>query len=109
MSARLDAEGAYADALFAHGLGVSAAEGLAEWHHGKVREELGLPAERGKRYSFGYSACPDLADQQKLFRLLAPEATIGVTLTSAFQLVPEASTSALVVHHPEAAYYMVRE
>jgi 5-methyltetrahydrofolate--homocysteine methyltransferase len=106
---RLNAAGEYAEALFTHGLGVSAAEGLAEWHHRKVRAELGLAAERGKRYSFGYSACPDLADQQKLFRLLAPESAIGVTLTSAFQLVPEASTSAIIVHHPEAMYYMVRE
>ena len=55
-----------------HGLGVSAAEGLAEWHHQRIREELGLEAERGKRYSFGYSACPDLADQAKVFKLLDP-------------------------------------
>ena len=69
--------------------------------------ELGLDAERGKRYSFGYSACPDLADQAKLFQLLKPE-EIGVTLTSAYQLVPEASTTAIIVHHPQALYYMVR-
>ena len=106
---RLNAAGEYAEALFTHGLGVSAAEGLAEWHHRKVRAELALGEERGKRYSFGYSACPDLADQQKLFRLLAPERAIGVTLTSAWQIVPEASTSAIIVHHPEAMYYMVRE
>ena len=106
---RLNAEGRYSEALFSHGLGVAAAEGLAEWHHGKVRRDLGIGPERGKRYSFGYSACPDLSDQQKLFRLLRPESAIGVTLTSAFQLVPEASTSALVVHHPEAMYYLVKE
>ena len=105
---RLNAAGEYSQALFVHGLGVSAAEGLAEWHHRKIRAELGLDAERGKRYSFGYSACPDLADQAKLFELLKPEATIGVTLTSAYQLVPEASTSAIVVHHPAATYYMVK-
>jgi len=104
----LNKRGEYADALFAHGLGVSAAEGLAEWHHRRIRAELGLEAERGKRYSFGYSACPDLADQAKLFQLLKPEEAIGVTLTSAYQLVPEASTSAIVVHHPEAVYYMVK-
>jgi 5-methyltetrahydrofolate--homocysteine methyltransferase len=104
----LDARGEYARALFVHGLAVSAAEGLAEWHHRKIRAELGLDGERGKRYSFGYSACPDLADQAKLFRLLAPEPAIGVTLTSAYQLVPEASTSALIVHHPAAVYYMVK-
>jgi len=103
----LQARGEYAEQLFVHGLGVSAAEGLAEWHHRRIRTELGIDAERGKRYSFGYSACPDLADQAKLFRLLNPE-EIGVTLTSAYQLVPEASTSAIIVHHPQALYYMVR-
>jgi 5-methyltetrahydrofolate--homocysteine methyltransferase len=105
---RLNAAGEYSKALFVHGLGVSAAEGLAEWHHRKIRIELGLDSERGKRYSFGYSACPDLADQAKLFELVKPEAAIGVTLTSAYQLVPEASTSAIVVHHPAATYYMVK-
>jgi 5-methyltetrahydrofolate--homocysteine methyltransferase len=108
LGAALNARGEYAEALFVHGLGVSAAEGLAEWHHQHVRQELGLAPERGKRYSFGYSACPELADQAKLFRLLQPESSIGVTLTSAYQLVPEASTSALIVHHPQASYYLVR-
>ncbi|HET9327427.1 MAG TPA: methionine synthase, partial [Candidatus Eisenbacteria bacterium] len=88
----LNAAGEYSKALFVHGLGVAAAEGLAEWHHRKLRGELGIPADRGLRYSFGYSACPDLADQAKLFKLLDPEKAIGVTLTSAYQLVPEAST-----------------
>jgi len=73
-----------------------------------LRAELELEEERGKRYSFGYSACPDLADQAKLFKLLRPESAIGVTLTTAYQLVPEASTSALIVHHPAAVYYMVK-
>jgi 5-methyltetrahydrofolate--homocysteine methyltransferase len=109
MCAALNARGEYADALFLHGLAVSAAEGLAEWHHGRIRAELGLEEGRGKRYSFGYSACPDLADQAKLFALLDPEKRIGVTLTSAFQLVPEATTSAIVVHHPQSAYFLVRE
>jgi cobalamin-dependent methionine synthase I len=86
---------------------VAAAEGLAEWQHRRLREELGLEGERGKRYSPGYSACPDLADQGRIFRLLDP-GEIGVTLTSAWQLVPEASTSAIVVHHPAAVYYLVR-
>jgi len=104
----LDARGEYSRSLFVHGLAVSAAEGLAEWHHRKVRQELGLDDDRGLRYSFGYSACPELADQAKLFKLLSPEPAIGVSLTSAYQLVPEASTSALIVHHPAAVYYMVR-
>jgi 5-methyltetrahydrofolate--homocysteine methyltransferase len=89
-------------------LAVAAAEGLAEWHHRRILAELGLEGERGKRYSPGYSACPDLADQGRIFRLLDPASAIGVTLTSAFQLVPEASTSAIVVHHPAAMYYMVK-
>jgi 5-methyltetrahydrofolate--homocysteine methyltransferase len=105
---RMNADGRYADALFTHGLAVSAAEGLAEWQHGVIRRELGLEPERGKRYSPGYSACPDLADQGRIFRLLEPGNAIGVTLTSAFQLVPEASTSAIVVHHPAALYYLVK-
>ena len=104
----LNARGEYSQALFTHGLAVSAAEGLAEWHHARIRRELGLDEGRGKRYSFGYSACPDLADQAKLFQLLDPERSIGVTLTSAYQLVPEASTSAIIVHHPAAMYYMVK-
>jgi 5-methyltetrahydrofolate--homocysteine methyltransferase len=108
LSNELNTRGEYAQALFVHGLGVSAAEGLAEWHHQKIRRELGIPEERGLRYSFGYSACPDLADQGKMFALLKPEKAIGVTLTSAWQLVPEASTSAIVVHHPAATYYLVK-
>ncbi|HTR97535.1 MAG TPA: methionine synthase [Candidatus Acidoferrales bacterium] len=109
LRAALDKRGEYAESLFVHGLAVSAAEGLAEWHHAKIRGELALPADRGKRYSFGYSACPDLSDQARLFALLKPDEAIGVTLTSAYQLVPEASTSALIVHHPQAVYYMVRD
>ena len=104
----LDARGEYAKALFTHGLAVAAAEGLAEWHHRRIRSELRLDPERGKRYSPGYSACPDLADQARIFRLLDPAGAIGVTLTSAYQLVPEASTSAIIVHHPAALYYLVK-
>ena len=105
----LEKRGEYAEALFVHGLAMAATEGLAEWHHRRIRDELKLEEERGKRYSFGYSACPDLADQAKLFALLKPEDAIGVTITSAFQLVPESSTSAIVVHHPQASYYLVKE
>ena len=105
---QLNASGEYSQALFTHGLAVAAAEGLAEWHHRRVRTELSLEGERGKRYSPGYSACPDLADQERIFGLLDPATAIGVTLTSAFQLVPEASTSAIIVHHPAAVYYLVR-
>ncbi len=109
LGAALDKRGEYSESLFVHGLAMAATEGLAEWHHLRMRQELKLEESRGKRYSFGYSACPDLADQGKLFALLRPEQAIGVILTSAFQLVPEASTSALVVHHPQASYYLVKE
>ncbi len=105
---RLNAQGEYAQALFIHGLAVAAAEGLADWQHRRIRAELRLDGERGKRYSPGYSACPDLADQERIFKLLDPPTAFGVTLTSAFQLVPEASTSAIIVHHPAALYYLVK-
>ena len=109
LGAALDKRGEYAESLFVHGLAMAATEGLAEWHHQHIRGELKLEEQRGKRYSFGYSACPELADQAKLFALLHPQESIGVALTSAYQLVPEASTTALVVHHPQASYYLVRE
>ena len=99
--------GSYADAYYAHGLSVETAEALAEYVHRHIRAELGLQPGQGKRYSWGYPACPDLADHSKVFRLL-PTDQIGVTLTSAFQLVPEQSTVAIVAHHPEARYFSVR-
>jgi len=117
---QLFAENRYSDYLYLHGLGVETAEALAEYWHRRVREELGIGSEdgptvsdlfhqkyRGSRYSFGYPACPNLEDQTKLFELLHPEENIGVTLTSGFQLDPEQSTSAIVVHHPQAKYFVV--
>ena len=96
------------------------AEALAEYLHKKMREELGIAGEdsphirdlfhqkyRGSRYSFGYPACPNLEDQTKLFALLHPEENIGVRLTTGFLLDPEQSTSAIVVHHPGAKYFVV--
>ncbi len=109
----------YTDYLYLHGLSVEAAEALAELWHRRMREELGIAGEdspdlqrifrqgyRGSRYSFGYPACPNLEDQAKLFTLLEPE-RIGVELSEEFQLEPEQSTSALVVHHPEAKYFNI--
>jgi 5-methyltetrahydrofolate--homocysteine methyltransferase len=104
----LQEKGDYARALYLHGLAVETAEALAEYWHRQVRRELSLPADQGKRYSPGYPAWPDLADQRKLWRLLDPGRSIGVSLTSADQMVPEQSTSAMVLHHPEAVYYVVR-
>jgi 5-methyltetrahydrofolate--homocysteine methyltransferase len=104
----MQARGEYARALYLHGLAVETAEALAEHWHRQVRRELGLPADQGKRYSPGYPSWPDLADQRQVWKLLEPDRAIGVTLTEAHQMVPEQSTSAVVLHHPEAVYYVVR-
>jgi len=117
---RLFEGGEYTKYLYLHGLSVETAEALAEYLHKKMREELGISSEdsphirdlfhqkyRGSRYSFGYPACPNLEDQTKLFALLHPEENVGVRLTSGFLLEPEQSTSAIVVHHPSAKYFVV--
>ncbi|HEX5581050.1 MAG TPA: vitamin B12 dependent-methionine synthase activation domain-containing protein, partial [Gemmatimonadaceae bacterium] len=105
---RLQAAGEYSEALFEHGVAVEAAEALAEWAHRRQRAELALAPGRGKRYSWGYGACPDLEDHAELFRLLPAERDLGMTLTSACQLIPEQSTAAIIVHHPAAKYYAAR-
>jgi 5-methyltetrahydrofolate--homocysteine methyltransferase len=111
--------GEYTKYLYLHGLSVETAEALAELSHKKIREELGIAGDdtphirdlfhqkyRGSRYSFGYPACPNLEDQTKLFALLHPDETIGVHLTTGFLLEPEQSTSAIIVHHPAAKYFV---
>jgi 5-methyltetrahydrofolate--homocysteine methyltransferase len=102
----LNAAGHVAEAYYVHGLAVETAEAVAEWMHRRVRRELGVAA--GKRYSWGYGACPDLDDHATVFKLLPAESALGMSLTSAFQLLPEQSTVALIVHHPDAKYYAVR-
>jgi 5-methyltetrahydrofolate--homocysteine methyltransferase len=109
----------YSDYLYFHGLSVESAESLAELWHKRVREELGIAGQdspdltrvfkqeyQGSRYSFGYPACPRLEDQEKLFTLLNPS-RIDVELSEEFQLEPEQSTSAIIVHHPEAKYFSI--
>ncbi|MGR4065531.1 MAG: methionine synthase [Vulcanimicrobiaceae bacterium] len=105
MTEKLQAAGDYGESYFVHGFSVQAAEALAEATHHRIRRELGLPADRGKRYSWGYGACPDLSQHETLFRLLDVENRIGATLTSAYQIVPEQSTAAIVIHHPRASYF----
>lgn len=102
----LQAQGDYTRSFLIHGLGVTAAEGLANWTNHIIRQGLGIADPRGKRYSWGYPACPDLDEHAKLFQIL-PTDEIGVSLTSAFQLVPEQSTAAIVVHHPQATYFSI--
>ncbi len=109
----------YSDYLYFHGLSVESAEALAELWHKKIRQELGIAGNdaknlnelfrqgyQGSRFSFGYPACPNLEDQVKLFELLDPS-RIDVELTEEFQLDPEQSTSAIVIHHPEARYFSI--
>jgi 5-methyltetrahydrofolate--homocysteine methyltransferase len=100
----LEAEGEYADQLFTHGLGVQSAEGTAEWLHSRVREELGIGPTEGRRYSWGYPACPEQSEHEKIYRLLdAP--SIGLSLTGGFAVEPEQSTLAIIAHHPQAVYF----
>jgi len=108
VSGRIEAlqqAGDYSDSYFLHGFSVQAAEALAAHTHERIRAELGLAPGRGKRYSWGYGACPDLSQHALVWDLLGVERAIGVELTEAFQLVPEQSTAALVMHHPQAAYF----
>ncbi|MFI1800527.1 methionine synthase [Streptomyces sp. NPDC020379] len=119
-TAELFAADAYRDYLELHGLSVQLAEALAEYWHARVRSELGFAGEdpadvedmfalkyRGARFSLGYGACPDLEDRGKIATLLEPE-RIGVHLSEEFQLHPEQSTDAIVIHHPEAKYFNAR-
>jgi 5-methyltetrahydrofolate--homocysteine methyltransferase len=106
---RLQAGGDYSEAYFGHGLAVQMAEAAAEYLHNHIRRELGLAAEQGKRYSWGYPAIPDLEDHQTVFQLLPAESELGMSLTSAYQLVPEQSTAAIIIHHPEARYFNIGE
>jgi 5-methyltetrahydrofolate--homocysteine methyltransferase len=87
---------------------VESAEATAEWLHRRIRRELGIPEGNGKRYSWGYGACPDLEDHSVVFDLLPAAKELGMELTSAYQLVPEQSTAAVIIHHPQAKYYAVR-
>jgi 5-methyltetrahydrofolate--homocysteine methyltransferase len=108
VSERIDAlqrAGDYSESYYLHGFSVQSAEALAEHTHRRIRAELGLAPERGKRYSWGYGACPDLSQHALVWRLLDVEAALGARLTEAFQIVPEQSTAALVIHHPQAAYF----
>jgi 5-methyltetrahydrofolate--homocysteine methyltransferase len=118
-TARLFEAGDFTKYLYLHGLSVETAEALAEFAHKQARGFLGIAGEDaplisdlfrqkycGSRYSFGYPACPNVEDQAKIFRLLKPEENIGVCLTEGFHLEPEQSTNCIVVHHPQAKYFV---
>ena len=116
---QLRKEDKYQQYLYLHGFGVESAEALAELWHKRMRQELGFASEdaatipqifqqgyRGSRYSIGYPACPNLEDRAQIIELLQPR-QIGVELSENFMLVPEQSTDALIVHHPQAKYFDV--
>ena len=105
---RLQAADQYSEAYYFHGLAVQSAEATANYVTAHIRRELNLPENRGKRYSWGYPACPDLADHQLVWQLMPhAETELNIHLTEAHQIVPEASTAAIFTHHPQASYFSV--
>ena len=104
LMAELERQGEFAEQLYTHGLGVQTAEGMAEWLHARVRSDLGIPADQGRRWSWGYPACPDQSEHTKVFRLLGAE-RIGLSLSGGYAVEPEQSTVAIVAHHPQAVYF----
>jgi 5-methyltetrahydrofolate--homocysteine methyltransferase len=107
----------YTEAFYSHGLSVESAEAVAEWMHRRIKKELGIEGAHkfegekttgGKRYSWGYGACPDLDDHAVVFKLLPAKEALGMDYTESFQLLPEQSTAAIIIHHPEAKYFAVR-
>ncbi len=107
LMAKLEADGEFAEQLFVHGLGVQTAEGLSEWLHWKVRGWYGIPATQGRRLSWGYPAVPEQSEHEKVDHLLGLD-KIGMTLTGGYAPDPEQSTLAMVLHHPQAIYYGMR-
>ena len=104
LMAQLEAEGEFAEQLFVHGLGVQTAEGMAEWLHARVRADLKIEPAQGRRYSWGYPACPEQSEHEKVFALLdAP--SIGLKLSGGYAVEPEQSTLAIIAHHPQAVYF----
>ncbi len=110
VTAQLQADSEYSEAYFLHGLSVQMAEAMADYVNARINAELGLgEGEAGaRRYSWGYAAIPELSDHERVFRLLSVPEALGVTLTESYQLVPEQSTAAIVVPHPQAVYFAVR-
>ena len=106
---RLQSAHNYTEAYFSHGLAVQTAEAAAEYLHRHIRRELGLADGQGKRYSWGYPSIPELADHQKVFDLLPARQELGMDLTPACQLIPEQSTAAIILHHPDARYFNIGE
>ena len=106
---QLQLEDDYSEGYFVHGLAVQTAEAAADYLHHHILRELTLADGQGKRYSWGYPAVPQLEDHRVVFNLLPAEGELCISLTEAYQQVPEQSTAALIVHHPQAKYFSVGE
>jgi len=104
--AKWDNEDKYTDAYYLHGLAVATAEAMAEWVNLKIKSELSLMDNGGLRYSWGYPSCPDTSQHHLVWKLLNVE-KLGIGLTEAGQITPEQSTAAIVVHHPDAEYFVL--
>ena len=104
---RLQSADNYSEAYFFHGLAVQTAEAVANYMTHHVSKELGLPINRGKRYSWGYPSCPDLNDHALVWQLLPQTADLGLQLTESYQIIPEQSTAAIFAHHPDAKHFSV--
>ena len=104
LMAQLERDGEFAEQLYTHGIGVQSAEGLAEWLHARARADLGIDLDQGRRYSWGYPACPEQSEHEKVWRLLGLE-EIGMTLSGGHAVMPEQSTVAIIAHHPQAVYF----
>jgi 5-methyltetrahydrofolate--homocysteine methyltransferase len=107
LMASLESDGEFAEQLFVHGLGVQTAEATAEWLHARARHDLGIGPAQGRRYSWGYPACPEQSEHEKVFRLLDAPA-IGLRLSGGYAVEPEQSTLAIIAHHPQAVYFGMR-
>jgi 5-methyltetrahydrofolate--homocysteine methyltransferase len=99
-------ENLYTDAYYLHGLAVETAEALADWTNMRIRQELNISENRGLRYSWGYPSCPDISQHHLLWKILEPSKS-GMDLTEAGQIIPDQSTAAIIVHHPEAEYFVL--
>jgi 5-methyltetrahydrofolate--homocysteine methyltransferase len=99
-------ENLYTDAYYLHGLAVETAEALADWTNMRIRQELKISENRGLRYSWGYPSCPDISQHHLLWKILEPSKS-GMGLTEAGQIIPDQSTAAIIVHHPEAEYFVL--
>lgn len=104
---RLHEEAGITESFYAHGLAVQCAEAAAQAVHEQIRKDLGLGKGQGKRYSWGYPALPDLSQHDVLFQVLPARQELDIRMTSAYQFVPEFTTAALVIHHPQAAYFRI--